>query len=47
MSPPAAGRLAALFERARFSQHAVGAETKDDAIGALREVERELQAPSP
>ena len=40
VSPPAAGRLAALFERARFSQHVVGAETKHEAIGALREVER-------
>ena len=47
VSPPAAGRLAALFERARFSQHVVGAETKQEAIGALREVEREMQAPSP
>ena len=46
VSPPAAGRLAALFERARFSQHVVDAETKDDAIGALREIERQLQAPS-
>jgi hypothetical protein len=47
VSPPAAGRLAALFERARFSQHVVGAETKHEAIGALREIERQLQAPSP
>ena len=47
VSPPAAGRLAALFERARFSQHVVDAETKDDAIGALREIERQMQAPSP
>jgi hypothetical protein len=47
VSPPAAGRLAALFERARFSQHVVGAETKHEAIGALREVEREMQEPSP
>lgn len=46
VSPPAAGRLAALFERARFSQHAVGAETKHEAIGALREIERQMQAPS-
>ena len=45
VSPPAAGRLAALFERARFSQHVVDGETKDDAIGALREIEREMQAP--
>jgi hypothetical protein len=47
VSPPAAGRLAALFERARFSQHAVDAGTKDDAIGALRDIEQQLQAPSP
>jgi hypothetical protein len=47
VSPPAAGRLAALFERARFSQHVVGAETKHEAIGALREVEREMEAPPP
>ena len=45
VSPPAAGRLAALFERARFSQHVVGAATKDEAIGALREIERQMQAP--
>jgi hypothetical protein len=47
VSAPAAGRLAGLFERARFSQHVVDAETKDDAIGALREIERQMQAPSP
>lgn len=46
VSPAAAGRLAALFERARFSQHAVGTETKHDAVGALLEVERQLQGPS-
>lgn len=45
VSPPAAGRLAELFERARFSKHVVGAETKHEAIGALREVERQMQAP--
>jgi hypothetical protein len=47
VSPPATGRLVVLFERARFSQHVVGAETKQEAIGALREVEREMQAPPP
>jgi hypothetical protein len=47
VSAPAAGRLAGLFERARFSQHVVDAETKDDAIGALREIERQIQGPSP
>jgi hypothetical protein len=46
VSPPAAGRLAALFERARFSQHVVGAETKHEAIGALREIERQMRTPS-
>jgi hypothetical protein len=47
VSEPAAGRLAALFERARFSQHVVGAETKQEAIAALSEVERQLQERSP
>ncbi len=42
VSPPTVGRLAALFERARFSQHVVGAETKDEALGALREIDRQL-----
>jgi hypothetical protein len=46
VSPPTAGRLAALFERARFSKHVIGAETKHEAIGALREIERQMQAPS-
>jgi len=46
VSPPAAGRLAALFERARFSQHVVGTETKHEAIGALREIERQMRTPS-
>jgi hypothetical protein len=46
VSPPAAGRLAALFERARFSQHIVDPETKHEAIGALREVERQMREPS-
>jgi hypothetical protein len=45
VSPPAAGRLAVLFERARFSKHVVAAETKHEAIGALREIERQMQAP--
>ncbi len=46
VSPPAAERLAALFERARFSKHVVGADAKHEAIGALRKVERQMQAPS-
>jgi hypothetical protein len=45
VSAPAVGRLAGLFERARFSHHAVDGETKDDAIGALREIERQLEEP--
>jgi hypothetical protein len=45
VSRPAAGRLAALFERARFSQHIVGTETKDEAIGALRDIEQQMQEP--
>jgi hypothetical protein len=45
VSRPAAGRLAALFERARFSQHVVGTETKDEAIGALRDIEQQMQEP--
>ena len=47
VSPPAAGRLAALFERARFSQHVVGPGTKHEAIGTLREIERQMRGPSP
>jgi hypothetical protein len=46
VSPPAAGRLAALFERARFSQHAVGTETKGEAIAALRDIEQQMQEPT-
>ena len=46
VSPPAAGRLATLFERARFSRHVADAATKEDAIGALREIERQLEPPS-
>jgi hypothetical protein len=45
VSPPTVGRLAALFERARFSQHVVGAETKDEALGALREIDRQMKEP--
>ena len=45
VSPPTVGRLAALFERARFSRHVVGAETKDEALGALREIDRQLKEP--
>lgn len=45
VSPPTVGRLASLFERARFSQHVVGSETKDEALGALREIDRQLKEP--
>lgn len=37
-------RLAALFERARFSRHEIGAELKDEAIGALESIRDELRA---
>jgi hypothetical protein len=35
--------LTDLFERAKFSQHAVGAEMKEQAIAALESVRDELQ----
>lgn len=41
---PAARRLTDLFERARFSHHAVGAEMKEDAIAALETVRDDLVA---
>lgn len=40
----AARRLTLLFERARFSQHAIGGDMKEDAIEALETVQRELLA---
>ena len=40
----AASRLTDLFERAKFSQHAVGAEMKDEAIDALETVREDLVA---
>lgn len=42
--PPAARRLTELFERARFSQHAVGLEMKEQAISALEDVRDDLAA---
>jgi hypothetical protein len=45
VSPAAAGRLAGLFEHARFSSHAVRPETKEEAVGSLREIQRELGQP--
>jgi hypothetical protein len=42
VSPEAARRLTDLFERAKFSQHAVAAEMKEDAISALETVRDDL-----
>ena len=44
VSDRAARALTDLFERAKFSQHAVGAEMKDEAIGALQTVRDDLVA---
>jgi hypothetical protein len=44
VSPGAARRLTGLFERAKFSQHAVGPEMKEDAISALETVRDDLLA---
>jgi hypothetical protein len=44
VSPPAARQLTALFERAKFSQHAVGPEMKEQAIRALETVRDDLRA---
>jgi hypothetical protein len=44
VSPPAARRLTDLFERAKFSQHVVGTEMKQQAIGALETVRDDLAA---
>jgi hypothetical protein len=40
--PEAARRLTNLFERAKFSQHAVGPEMKEEAISALETVRDDL-----
>ena len=42
VSPEAARRLTDLFERAKFSQHAVGTEMKEEAISALVTVRDDL-----
>jgi hypothetical protein len=42
VSPASAGRLAELFERARFSRHAVDAATKQEALRTLREVQGQI-----
>ncbi len=44
VSPKAARRLTDLFERAKFSQHAVGTEMKEEAISALETVRDNLLA---
>ena len=44
VSPEAARRLTDLFERAKFSQHAVGTEMKEEAIAALETVRDDLLA---
>ncbi len=43
VSEQAAGRLTALYERAKFSRHAVDVGMKEEAIGALEELRRELR----
>jgi len=40
--PASVHRLTGLFERAKFSRHAVGDEDRDEAIAALRAVRREV-----
>ena len=44
VSRGAVRRLTLLFERARFSQHEVGLEMKEQAIAALQQVQDELRA---
>jgi hypothetical protein len=44
VTPVAARRLTALFERAKFSQHEVGVEMKEEAIEALETVRDDLRA---
>jgi hypothetical protein len=44
VTPAAARRLTELFERAKFSQHAVGPEMKEHAIRALEVVRDDLRA---
>ena len=44
VSPVAVRRLTLLFERAKFSQHAVEPEMKESAIAALQQVQEELHA---
>ena len=44
VTPVAVRRLTALFERAKFSQHEVGVEMKEEAIEALETVRDDLRA---
>jgi Domain of unknown function (DUF4129) len=44
VSPDAVRRLTALFERAKFSQHEIGVEMKDEAVAALQTMQDELRA---
>lgn len=44
VSRPAVRRLTLLFERAKFSQHEVAFEMKEQAIAALQQVQEELRA---
>ena len=44
VTPDAVRRLTALFERAKFSQHEVGVEMKEEAIEALETVRDDLRA---
>ncbi len=40
-------RLTALYEWARFSEHEVGADMKEDAIAAVEDIRDQLRAPEP
>jgi Domain of unknown function (DUF4129) len=42
LRPGSVHRLTGLFERAKFSHHAIGQADRDEAIAALRAVRREL-----
>ena len=44
VTPGAVRRLTTLFERAKFSQHDVGVEMKDEAIAALETVREDIRA---
>jgi hypothetical protein len=44
---PAATHLTELFEQARFSQHTIGSELKDEALDALIDIRESIRAASP